>query len=156
MPIYEIINPSDAITFRAADDLTATMAVALISPHYAAKGTCEHDYVGPMFLLGGFNEFCAEHLGGKTPGDWLEDHAFSLAGALDSCLYCKPHEYEALRQLLNSFPEDQRAMAVKVHNDGRRTSVTDIVGRAYHMAKAIRVALVSGQKVFVANKEAAA
>lgn len=106
---YELINPSDKIFFEAEDLEVATVAVGLVgSGKYGAHPKGDGPVV-PIFLFGGWVDFCTEHFG-KEP-DYKD---FTLMSRVATCL---------------------RTFRV----DGERTSMNDICGRAQDWANKIDI-----------------
>jgi len=140
--LWYIINPSDSITFRAADIRTAEIVTtALGGGAYAATevgedGTESHRSV-PMYLIGGKELRCKWW---KENGDGLNEEQFfkqnkaEIAEAFLSVAVASPGDSRTVYEsgLLNA--EDKEKFKAE-WNDKRRTSMNDIMGRAQQIGK---------------------
>lgn len=134
MTVYEVINPSDAVTFEADDPRIAILAGAFVGDgRYGVRDDKGNDPGLPLFLFGG----C---------GDWLESEgllAFArtpeggakLAAALDSFVCCSIANRKAIRAAVGNDPE-----AMARFNEEKRTSMNNICGRARKIAATLRKA----------------
>ena len=141
--IYEIINPSDSYTIKAASLKVAAVACVLLGRgQYALDPLEDGGERIPMFMLGNPDAWFRQHFEmdlGATVDNVMKDHAAELAECLDSCLIgnlASRREYERALELIES--EDNRAKFRVERHDERRTSMNDIGGRAYQMAQRIR------------------
>jgi hypothetical protein len=141
--IYEIINPSDAYTIVADDLKVAAVACVLLGRGQYGLEPLEDDGERvPFMLFGSPDAWFQEHFGADlqaTMDEVVENRAGELADCLDSCLIGKlasRREYERALELIES--EENRAKFRTERHDERRTSLNDIGGRAYQMAKKLR------------------
>jgi len=142
--LYEIINPSDAYTIEAKDLEIAFVACVLLGRgQYAFEPIGDDEGVKiPFFMFGGTDDFCQKHFAksaGAVLDGVMETRAGELAECLDSCLIGG----KSNRQLyfdglaLIDDPDKREQWKVRWH-DERRSSLNDIGGRAYEMAKRLR------------------
>lgn len=129
MPVYEIVNPSDAVTY-ATDNPTALQIgfLQLCSSGGIALRDVETDeYLRPMMLFwddAKMDEWVKKNLP-ENCGTWLAENRSAVADALESVLYGGTKD----RQLFDSMvagksPEEVRKLRVQ-WNDKKRSSVTD-------------------------------
>ena len=154
--LYEIINPSDAYTIEAASlDVAFVACVFLGRGLYSfqpidvgedADGEPEVTKVAaeeiPLFLFGGTEEWCKQHLNESFESvvdRVTKDKATELAACFESCLIGKATDrdtYLAGLKLIED-PHNREEWRRRWH-DKRRSSMNDIGGRAYLMAKRLR------------------
>lgn len=146
--IYDIVNPSDGYTIEALDlEIAAVACMLLGQGQYAFKplddsGDETEEQDVPLFLFGGVDEWCQEQFGKDVSA--LMDHVMEsrveeLATCFDSCLIgglAERREYESAMRLIESAENRERFRAER--HDRRRSSLNDIGGRAYQMAKNLR------------------
>lgn len=109
MHTYEIINPSDQAFCDAPSDALAVLAIAALSEgRYAVK---RDGFSGPLFLLGGHDEWFAAHANGATFETFM---LANLAGMAD--------------------------VLATVRLAGERSALNDFTARAHKMAEGIRSA----------------
>lgn len=119
MNTYEISNPSDPITIQADDDMVAAAAGLLLGEgRYGIKR--DDRTILPIFLLGGFEEWAAEH---KFGDDYITAHKGEIAACLRTAAIGEP-------------PTDIRRCPARLMewNEERRSSLTNIAGRAHQIA----------------------
>lgn len=137
--LYEIVNPSDRYTIECEDLQIATVACCLLGGgQYAFRPLEAGGEEVPMFLFGGVEPFCRQHFKNDF-ADVLASVKASrreaLAAALDSVVVSDRGEYLAVRDAL---PEGERQAFRARWHDERRSSMNDIGGRAYAMARQLR------------------
>lgn len=143
--LYEIINPSDCYTIEAKSlDVAFVACVFLGSGQYAFEPFEEAATRIPIFLFGGTEEWCSEHL--KEGFEAVVDRVMAdpgkkaeLAECFDSCLIGKRpmrDTYYAGLELIDD-PAKREQWRHRWHEE-RRSSLNDIGGRAYGMAKRLR------------------
>jgi len=142
MSLYEIINPFDCVTFEAPDDATAVAVVlALGEGKYGAR-RCEDEQD-----VGGFLLFATNYEVGLRLTQWLgtdfetfaNEHKAELAEALIDCATVKPEardKYEEACRRQDTI-EDLLEYQAQVE-DRNRSSINDIVGRAWVLGRALR------------------
>lgn len=136
--LWEIVNPSDPYTFRAADFLTAVAVVTLLGQGKYGLKCCDGTEPRqlPFLMFGGGEEWLKENYGDF--GEWMKAHADELAAALDSVMSFRVSERRAFDAAMQRLPESERdAYRDEVH-DRNRTSLNDIGARAWDLAKWLR------------------
>lgn len=158
--LYEIINLSDQYTIEAhALDVAFVACLLLgrgqysfepiISQSEAAPDKNEAAIGIPLFLFGGADQWCQQQFReeiGETIRRVTHGKSQELADCLDSCLIGGAQErqtYTAGLELIDD-PGKREIWRSRWH-DERRSSLNDIGGRAYEMAKRLR----SNQSPFV-------
>lgn len=141
MNVYEIINPSDPVTFEAPDDKVAIFAVLAV--HGTRYGvTRDGDAVLPLLFLSIRTSDALESWlndQGIT-GEWEAENLGAVADALDSAIVCSADNYASIRDAVRAGGGDV-AIALRAFNESRRTSLNDICGRGYEAAARIRALL---------------
>lgn len=125
--IYEIINPSDAVTIEA-DDIGVAQATCIVLGRGQYGLTDEEGQEAmPLLLFGRFDE-------------WAEKNQFELESinkqlikdCLNSAICCTISERSAIAVAIG---DDLEAMAR--YNDKKRSSMNDICGRAFDLAEQV-------------------
>lgn len=145
--LYDIVNPSDSYTIRADDlKIAAAACVLLGRGQYAFDPLEKGGKRVPLMLFGGMDKWFMDHFDQDADAaltDVIENRAAELADCLDSCVIGKIHDrrdHEAALSLIES-PEERDKFRAERH-DRRRSSLNDIGGRAYEMAKNLRAKVV--------------
>ena len=142
MKLYEIVNPSDCVTFEAPDDATAVAVVLSIGEGAYGARRCEDGQDVGGLLLFATNAVVEAKLMewfGCDFETWANAHRADLAEALLDCATVKPearHLYEEGMRRQDSVEELQEYRALV--EDRNRTSMSDIVGRAWVMGRELR------------------
>lgn len=134
MPLYELINRSDPYTFEAPNIEVAGVAVGLLSTGFGAKDLTQgSDESSP--ILFGWDEWLKDHSIDKA---WFASHREELADALESFLIGDQAARADAEDVLRLLPEGEREAWRSRRQDRRRSSMNDIGGAAYRMAKRLR------------------
>ncbi len=144
MNLYEIVNPSDAVTFLAPDDAVARAVVLVIGN--GAYGLNEindgHSRDVPCLLLFASKEtterMLVEWFGPGSLAAFLDERWTDVAAALGSAQNLRPRErfyYESAIARMTPEAAEKYKLEVEDHN---RTSLNEIVKYAWSMAKAKR------------------
>lgn len=141
--LWEIINMSDPYTIEA-DCLDAAFVACLFlgRGQYAFEPITEGIEQIPMFMFGGTEEWCESHF--HEPLEVVINRmttiqSFDLVMCLESCLIGKAADRETYTAGLNLIddPVKRETWRTKWLED-RRSSMNNIGGRAYEMAKKLR------------------
>lgn len=130
--IYEVINPSDAVTFEAPSDRIAQLATLLLGE--GAYGLEREDGardVLPIFLFGGADQWLSEHFP-EGYGEAVDADGLEIAKALRSLGYCKVRDRKAMIAAIGTD-----AAALARWNDVKRSSLNNIGKRAQQIAEAL-------------------
>ena len=111
---YEVINPSDAVVLDAPSDAVTVAAVAILGVgRYAAK---REGFNGPLFLVGGQDEWFREHGGGLTCEAYLLANIAPIAAALKSARYLG--QQTSLAPIVDNAHQLAEAMEAKLATSG--------------------------------------
>lgn len=135
MKLYEVINPSDAVTFEAESDDVAAIAVLFLG---RGKYGCTDEQgsdVLPLLLFGSdgwIEKFCADRKLADL-SDFLSANAEALAKALESTSVCSLANRKALVAAVGPDP-----VALERWNEAKRSSLNNICAAARKLAAAFR------------------
>ena len=131
MPIYQIINPSDACTIEAPSDKHA--AAAGLALGNGAYGVVEVETGRTVLSIGlfGLPEELVKHFGPtdvkeciNAMADWMASTAAEQVQVFESFIYGPPSEREAYAA--GVAESGDAAKFKEQHRDLKRTSMTDI------------------------------
>ena len=141
---YELINPSDKITFRARDFESAVGAtLALGRGRYGAKrigddgwGTEDESMDVPLFLFGGAAEWLAKK--GLDLDKIIDGNRDGVVAALRDFAIGDMKDRKLYESALEKITDDaKRREFIAEWDDERRTSLSEIVNQAHILADAI-------------------
>jgi hypothetical protein len=137
--LYEIVNPSDPITFEAEDPKVAT-AVGILLGRGAFSVVGENDErVLPILLFA--SEEQTEQIIEDTFGDyekWNSENRLAVAEALESVMVCEISDRRALNAEFEGLSRDEKVARLRRFNDEQRSSMNDIAGAAFSAAEQLR------------------
>jgi hypothetical protein len=133
MPVYELINPSDAYTFEAPNIEVAGVCAVLLSCNFGAKQVDGDGERTP--IIWGWNEWLEDR---GIDADFLTEHAAEIADAYDSFLIGGPDKRADVESMLAMLPEDKRQEWKAQRQDRHRTSLNRIGEVAYKYAAKYR------------------
>lgn len=140
--IYEVINPSDPVTFTADDDNVAAIAVLVLGK--GAFGCIKEGgtRVLPVLHFGGFNEWHAEFTKAQdcTLNTYIRKNRARLADVLETTAVCGIDDRKALDAAIGDGPAKagERAAALERWNETKRTSLNNICAAARKLAALYR------------------
>lgn len=141
MPIYELVNPSDAYTFDTDDVQALCVGVAMYSNGWYGITDDQDKCVIGVTALGGIEEWAKEQFGSMEKlKEVLATKEFRLriATALETIMIGKTGTRKALMMCLKEVPEEKRKeLQVKMIEE-QRTSMNDIGGGMLRYAAGIR------------------
>ena len=147
--IYEIINPSDPYTLEAEDFKDAAVAILMISPELGlemvprcAEEANQDAPSLPILAFGGMEKWIEDHICPmKDVKKFIDDRREAIAKVLESVLIGKPRERRIFEDAMEAIddPKKREAFKAKWH-DGKRSSLNDIGGAAWDLAKYLRKA----------------
>jgi hypothetical protein len=142
MKLYEIINPSDCVTFHAPDDATAVAVVLSIGEGSYGATRCEDGQDVGGLLLFATNAVVDAKLQEWFGGDfetWANSHQADLAEALLDCAAVRPETRDLYDEACARRDSEEELMEFRAQaEDKNRSSMTNIVGRAWVLGKALR------------------
>lgn len=136
--VYEIINPSDAMTITAERNEVAMAAVLLLGEGKLGIKRDDGDCPSCMLLFAKKEEtlaFLREHFGTEDLGSWCEAHAADLARCLRSLMYCTVGTRAGLEAAFGDLDDAERDRRLALFNDERRTSLNDYAKYAARLAE---------------------
>lgn len=137
--LYEIINPSDHYTIECNDlEIAAVACVLLGDGQYAFDPLEEGGEKVPLGIMGGLTEWFKEHFNASPQEVFrrcVTDRAPELADALDSVLIGNRKAFLALAP---SRDAEGYAEARAAWHEANRSSMNNIGGRAYQLARRLR------------------
>lgn len=136
--LYEIINPSDHATFAAPNRMIAALVVCVLGGGaYGGRAEIDDEANGvPIFLLGGFDEWWEK----TFPDEELEGitarHRVALAKSLRTVTYASFADRHLFDSAMAAIDDHAKREAfIEEWNDRKRTSMTNIMGRAHELAQ---------------------
>lgn len=139
MSYYELINPSDQYTLRAANIKTAVTAALLLGSGRYGLADVNGAEVMPLFIGGGLDEWLYERY--RCTVSELVDRAdkAALAECLDSVAICSLKDRRLWDMAVEAMDDpSKRAAWLAEWHDVHRSSMNDIGGRAKAYAKRAR------------------
>jgi hypothetical protein len=148
--IYDIVNPSDAVTIEAGDSVLASIAIIVLGN--GQYGLYDED---GRTVLGIFALSTPEKL-----IEWLRDNGVEdtkmdefyakngdeIATILESIVYGDASDRKAITALTESMTKTDRLKAVAKYNDSKRSSMNDIGTAALELAKGFRKKVQEAKK----------
>jgi hypothetical protein len=143
MNLYAIVNPSAAVTFRAENDAVARAAVLVLgNGAYGLHDVTSDDRDVPCLLLFASKEtterLLVEWFGPGSLGTFVNEHWAEVAAALASAQNLGPQERLVYESALAKMTPDAAAKYRLEVEDHYRTSLNEIVKRAWRIAKRAR------------------
>ena len=147
--IYEIINPSDAVTIEAEDSLLASVAVIILGE--GAYGLYDEDdrAVLPIFRFSDPEKlirWLSDN--GITPDKMDEFYARNgeeLATIMESAVYGKIADRKAILAMTDGMTKADKIKALSKYNDSKRSSLNDIGASCLALAKIFREKAAAAQ-----------
>ena len=141
MSTWELINPSDKVTFKAPTFELAAIAVGIMGGSYAAEeldGDTDKPRKVPLFLFGGTEEFFQKEFGKGVGESFEQCDKEALAEVFESFLIGSMAERRAYEKAMSVLPEEEKAAFKADWLDKERSSMNNICARAEHYARALR------------------
>jgi hypothetical protein len=146
MPIYELINPSDPITYAADEDIVACAVGLLLGAGKAGMQRVgaepEALEVLPILLFASEEAtravLKARGLDIDTLNQWIYDHYEAVASCLESALYGSARDRELFDAMTAGLSPDERRRRQTAWNDRKRSSVNDYSTYSIQLAARLR------------------
>ena len=142
MRLYEIINPSDCVTFHAPDDPTAVAIVLAIGEGaYGARCCKSGNNVGGLLLFATNAVVEAKFLEwfGTDFETFANSHKVEMAEALLDCATVEPEAREVYEEACRRQDSLEDLLEFKAQVEDRNcSSANDIVGRAWVLGRELR------------------
>lgn len=142
--LYELINPSDPYTFYAPDNVTAGLAVALLSTRFGASLVDGDDAGWQSPVLFGWKEWNAENVG--DVGAWLTQNKAVLVTVWRTMLIGKVGDRRTLEDMLACVPVSDHARLMAIRHDRERSSMNDIGAYARNLADRLELPAPSEER----------
>lgn len=136
--LYEVINPSDAMTMHAASIEIAAAACAMLGGgKIGAREVSNNEEAERTPVLFGWDEWLRDR--SMLPlGPWILAHEAEIVAALRSVMLGSPADRADLDHMLAALPDDAaRAAFIVARNDRRRSSMSDWEKAAHTMAASL-------------------
>lgn len=134
--IYEIINPSDAVTIKSDNLVNAGVACWLVSSAYGL-----HDETGetvlPIAIFGGQDEWFKEH-GVDNSETYIMEHKEEIADVLETVMYGRIEERSAIEHAMSKMSPEKAEEYIRELNERRRTSLNNIEAACLSLARKLR------------------
>lgn len=148
MTLYQLINPSDCVTFYAADQRVAIMAELLVTRGKGAVQPAHEggESVGFFFMLPDMEEAIQKAIG-QGMSAFLDDHAEEVIEALKSFSVASPAERDIYDDAVRAITDPEQLAAFKErHDDRQRTSINQICQAAWQMAAILQKQIKDREK----------
>lgn len=135
MNTYELINPSDAITFKAENDQIAYATCLMVGQGLYGAERIEdgHKVNVPAFLVQTKN--APEHMKnylGMDPEEFMKIHKNEIVASCASFMYGTLEIREAIDSSMNALTDPQAKKEFLIaHEEAHRTSLNKIVAKAW-------------------------
>lgn len=137
--IFEIVNPSDMYTIEADSFELACTATCILGEGAYSLIEIDGDNEMPLFFFGGHNEWFEKTFGHNFTQSLELFAPEQIAVALDSVLIGGKENRQTYRDGLELIDDPaKREEWRRRWHDERRSSLNDIGGRAYAIAKALK------------------
>lgn len=140
--IYEIINPSDAMTIEADDSLLASVSIIILSQ--GDYGLIDEDdrtvlpifrFSDPERLIKWLHE---NNVDSNKIEEFYAKNGEEMATILESVVYGKIDDRKGIISLTEKMSASDRIEALAKWNESKRSSMNDISERAHQLAKVLR------------------
>ncbi|ELB1513684.1 hypothetical protein QPP80_003774 [Vibrio alginolyticus] len=133
MTLFELVNPSDPLTFYAPNLEVAAVVAYSLSSHYGAVSVDNPEERSSILL--GWGDWFEER---NIDGEWMKANHLVLADAFDSLVIGKPEKRAQFDATLAALSDSQKEAFKKEHHDKNRSSLKDIVSFAHKYAEKCR------------------
>lgn len=140
--IYEIINPSDEVTFVSDSDKVAYACAIIVGKGaYGCTNLKTQESLGTLLLFVSadvFEKQAAEFLE-ESFADFIQSHRKEIKESLLSFAYCSAQERTTFDDAVSAITEPDKLKAFKEkHDDRNRSSMNQICNNAWAIAESIQ------------------
>ena len=151
MSIYEVINPSDAVTYETKNPTALLVGFTVICPHggIALRDVETKEMLRPI-MLGWDDDDVSAWMKAALPKDfavYLDDNAEVVADALESVVYGNAVERELYDLACEGKPRAEIRAFREKWNDKNRSSITDYSTPSLVYADHLRTRVASAEPV---------
>jgi hypothetical protein len=133
MAVYEVINPSDMVTFETEHEAALNVAFMQVCPSSGIGliRLADGEYIRPIFLFadeGEILKWMAGFLGELSKGAidrFIDEHWEQMAEALESVLYGEPAERKLFAEMMAGMSREAVLELRVKWNDAKRSSMND-------------------------------
>jgi hypothetical protein len=149
--IFEIVNPSDPYTLECDDFKIAAAGIMLLGRGKLGLSTEEGDekHQMPPFIFGNdemVTKWFAD-IGIPSLGEFIDGHREEIATMLETVLIGSERNRRTFEKVLACISDPvERAKARAVYQDEKRSSLNDIGGAAWDLAKRLRASAGNGKE----------
>lgn len=136
--IYELVNPSDAITIEADDELAACIGIVIFGEGYLTLKNDRGESLMPVFAFGPDFDKWLESKGVKDSSLYFDANAGKIAGILESAVYGNIPDRRAFDSMTQRMSPEAAVHYREGWNNKRRTSLRNIVARMAEFAAKLR------------------
>lgn len=123
--IYEIVNPSDAVTIKASDPLVAAVCTLLLAQGQYGLSDEHDNTILPVMIFGGIDEWLLEHKINDLD-KFIDTHISEMIETLESVVYGSIDSRKLFDSAISKMsPYDASKYRIE-WNDSNRTSLTNI------------------------------
>jgi hypothetical protein len=143
MELYELINPSDCVTFHAPSNQVAIAVSLLVGRgQYPARRCSDDTSVGGLLLFATEEQteaMLAKWFVGVALEAWIDAHRDEVIAALEDCATMSVSDRQTYDAACAAITEPSKLATFKAEvQDKKRTSMNDISGYAWKMAAKMR------------------
>lgn len=139
MPLFEIINPSDAYTIKTDRWDLAVLATLFLGEGKYGLEEIRGERRMPPFIFGGVDEWLKEQFGAESLNAFIESRmSEELCQVIDSVLIgsaCARVEYE---DAISRMTAEAAADYAEAYRDRKRSSMNNIGAYAVSLARSLR------------------
>jgi len=137
--IFEVVNPSDAVTLEYDNPVVAGVVTLLLGNGQYGLEAEDGTTVLPIMLFAGeegLKEWLSEN-GVDDLGEFMKQHGLEIAECLETAMVCTVRERRAITKAIEVSGGDIKG-AQEVFNEESRSSMNNICGNAFAWAKRFR------------------
>lgn len=136
--LYEIINPSDAMTIEADDPKVAQAAILLLGEGKIGLTSETGEDVLPLLFFGGGDKWIEENFREPKLGEFIKQNREAIAKCLESVVYGSLSNRKAIMAAVSVVGPEKLREALAKYNDEKRTSLNDFSAYAHELADRLR------------------
>jgi len=123
--VFEISNPSDAMTIETDNEIAAGLAITMISSGQYCLTDEQDNTPVPMFIFGGLEDWLKKK-GINNLDDYIEENAVKMAEALESVLYGDAQDRKTFECAISKMSKEDAVKFRTEWNENKRSSMNNI------------------------------